>query len=266
MKIVHHVFLRVESEDQRVAFMEAGVSLKGAFAGFDVAEDDPRWKSISSLVKKYEASDSAMQRYTAAEERAAQFVGMIVPSQHGYPEPADDGGYLAATFDLADHCKFCGIGRKQKAPFRMLKSPALATAVLQLNWIYDEFFVSPGVWKAVFEPAGIGCRPAVLNRTGAEIGSVVQLEIPQVVDLKVEGLAYKECPRCGRKRYCNTILRQGWPQPTNTDAAIFKSSQYFGDGALAFQLVLVSNLMYGKITAAALKNVRFIPCGGIGNG
>jgi hypothetical protein len=123
---------------------------------------------------------------------------MLSSWYHGYPEPSDDDSYKALTFDLSEYCRICGTGWRQVAPFRMKKPPVWRRrSILQLNWIFDEYFVKPDLWKAVFEPFGIGYWPVVLNKTGAEIESVVQLKVSDLTDTRLEGVAYNVCPQCG---------------------------------------------------------------------
>ena len=130
---------------------------------------------------------------------------------------------------------------------------------MQLNWIFDEYFVSPATWEAVFKPLGIEKRPAVVHRSGVEIQTLVQLDIPQVCGLKLEGAAYTECPHCRRKKY-PPIFRGFLPEPVGPNTSIFKSSQSFGSGALAFKLVIVSADAYRKFRDVDLKGVEFYAC------
>src|SRR6267154_2692942 len=63
--------------------------------------------------------------------------------QSGIPRTHEKMGYLAATFDLTEFCRNCGVGKKQIAPFQMRKDPGLkSTSMMQLNWVFDEFFTS----------------------------------------------------------------------------------------------------------------------------
>jgi hypothetical protein len=249
---------RSPSEEQMASFAEAGVEVRRVLT---IAEDDPRWTKVALLIERFKLRDVVTTEHSDSDQDAAGVLTMLATDQHGYPEPAMDGSYLPATFDLAEHCRFCGIGRRQSAPFRLKKTPALGKSILQLNWIFDEYFVNPDTFKTVFRPSGVDCRPVVLNKTGAEIDSVVQLSIPQIIDLRTDGLAYKECSHCGRRKYSHTFLREGpCPAPTEIVASIFKSNQYFGDGARAFRLVLISGLLHRGIKAARLSGVRFIPC------
>lgn len=267
MRIVHHIGLRIDSDQQRAEWRDAGIELPsgvrlprgGVIASFEIIEDDPRWGGVALLAKRFKAIDFVSTKFSSTELDGARFLGMLASGHFGYPEPSDNNGYLHQTFDLAGHCMGCGIGKKQTAPFRLRKVPALGNKVLQLNWIFDEFFVKSDVWAAIFQPLGIGCRPVVLNKTGVEIDSVVQLEISQSFDVKLGGQDAQECARCGRKKY-RYVLRGPYPEPQGADAMIFKSSQYFGSGAGAFRLVFVSKVLYGKMKDVRLKGVVYYPC------
>src|SRR5207249_3137266 len=125
VRILHHIALKVRSERQKAEFLEAGFELKDEITSFDIAEDDTRWKSVVPLLLKYKTTDTVSTEFSEFEQSRGRFLRMGARSHHGYPEPSDDMGYLAATFDLTSHCSACGIGKKQMAPFRMKKVPAL---------------------------------------------------------------------------------------------------------------------------------------------
>jgi hypothetical protein len=266
VKIIHHMGLRA-GEQERAALLKAGVELPSGvrslgMVSFEIAEDDPRWENIGALLERFRVFDTTRTEFSVAELGAAKYLGMVSSWQHGYPEPSDDGAYLKTTFDLTDYCRACGIGLRQVAPFRLKKAPPWGRrSFLQLNWMFDEFFVKPDVWTSIFQPLGIGCRPVVVAKTGARLDSVVQLDITEVCDLKLEGVDGEECPSCGRKKYpYRPVLRGFHPAPSNAAAPAFKSSQYFGSGASAFRAVLVSNSLYRKISDAGLKGVVFCAC------
>jgi hypothetical protein len=270
LKIIHNIGLRIDSKDQVAEFCDVGVKLLdgvklprgGRITSFQIQEDDPRWEKVALLAKRFRAIDSVSTRFSAAEVKAAESLGMFAKSHHGYPEPSDNNGYLQATFDLADYCSTCGIGLHQTAPFRVKKtSIPKDRSILQLNWIFDEYFVTPRLWSAVFKPFDIGFRP-VLDVNGNQIDSVVQLDIQEIVDLRLDGKECSACPSCGRKKH-RLLLRGPLPEPSDTTAMIFKSSQYFGSGSSAYRLVLVSHVLYERLREAKVKGVAFYPCGQI---
>lgn len=267
MEIFHHFFFKLSGKDDRREFREAGIKLPagiripggGIGIAFDIAENDPKWAEAARLAARYKAIESVYTRFTEAECDSAKYLGIVAASHRGFPEPASGKGYLAATFDLSAFCARCGIGRRQVRPFRMKAAPRLHNSLMQLNWIFDEYFAAPAIWAGVFKPMGIGCRPVRKHATGAELDSVVQLDIAENVDLKSAGNDGAECPACGRRK-TPVSLRGYFPEPESTEAPIFKSSQYFGSDAGAFRLVFVSNALYRKMKDASLRGVEFYPC------
>lgn len=150
--------------------------------------------------------------FTISECKQAKYLGMIPSWHYGYPMPDDDFVYLQ-DFDLTEYCARCGTGLKQLAPFRMKKAPPWGNkSIVQLNWVFDEFFVKPETWTNIFKPFGIECLPVLLHRDGTNLDSVVQLKIERVMDLEMGDSPYEECGSCGRKKYLP--ITQGFlPQP-----------------------------------------------------
>ncbi|MDJ0945956.1 MAG: hypothetical protein QNJ30_21020 [Kiloniellales bacterium] len=259
MKIFHRIGINPD-EVQRRAFQAAGVELETGFGVFRIAEADPRWPQVEALVERYSLPDFAETRFTEAEKRRADYLSMGPTWHHGYPEPSEDFGYLSRTYDLLDYCAGCGIGKRQAAPFRFKTAPKWGRQViLQLNWIFDEYFVEPSFWRRVLEPLGIGVRPVVLDRSGEALDSVLQLVIPAGPGLDLDGRPVETCPLCRREKYL-PITRGFFPAPEDTDALLFKSAQLFGSGASAEHGVLVSNALYRAFAAEKAKGVAFAPC------
>lgn len=185
----------------------------------------------------------------------------------GYPQP-EDQGYMEASYDTSDYCDRCGVGALQRAPYRFRAEPkARHSHFLQLNWIFDEFFVRPVV-REVLERAGlagVSFAPAVHHRTGAPLSFLEQLQVHSVLrpaldttDLQTvtcklnneepptplpmqAALRYPpDYPYCGRVKY-------HWPKVLSFRAEAFiaapdvvKSSEWFGSGGSASRAVIVS--------------------------
>jgi hypothetical protein len=262
LKIIHHISMPYGPV--RTAFQDAGIELQifdnqlGKIASCDVAEDDPQWQKVQPLLKKYQLVDIPLTKFTDSELCNARHLAMGPSWHHGYPQPEDDFGYKRITYDLTDYCERCGIGAKQTSPFRMKKAPIWGRhSILQINWLFDEFFVKPDVWKDIFEPLGTKCRPVLLHRTGHELDSIVQLDIPHLVPLLMdkEGYGFDRCMSCDRKKYKH--VTGFFPSPQATDFSLFKSAQHFGSGASARRAVLLSHALYLKIRDEALKGAEF---------
>ena len=199
--------------------------------------------------------------FSSAELRTAKYLHVGATSHRGYPQPEDDFAYKRITYDALDYCKHCGVGGRQVAPFRLRQAPQWGSKLIfQLNWVFDEFFVRPDVWSAIFEPLGIPCRSVVQNKTGAVLDSVVQLDITELVDLELDGCEYEICSHCSRKKYL-PFVRGYYPKPLQEiKGAAFKSNQWFGSGASAHKAVRISNELCRKITTSKLKGLYFDAC------
>ena len=131
-------------------------------------------------------------------------------------------------------------------------------SILQLNWVFDEYFVTPELWRRVFEPNGIGCRP-VTNARAVELTAVVQLDIREDADVSTTDLAFEGCGRCGRRKYL-PITRGPFPHlVTSPRADMAKTRQYFGSGASAFHGVLVSQKLCRILRDQKVRGVEYKP-------
>jgi hypothetical protein len=135
--------------------------------------------------------------------------------------------------------------------------------ILQLNWIFDEFFATPSVWKKVFEPFKIKCRP-VTNRKGVELNSVAQLVTQENVDVKTDRLDPETCGICRRVKYL-------WPRRDKFPALtaepsehLVKTKQYFGSGAAADNGILISKQLALALREANVRgaSVKPVACSG----
>jgi len=268
VEILHHFGMKLSCDDERQGFVDLGINLEPAkplpngniITSFEIGEHDPRWMAAQQLAAKFQITAFARTEFTESEIDAAKAICILASSQRGYPEPSEKRGFLAATFDLSDDCTKCGIGRRQIRPFRLKSVPVLKRSFMQLNWIFDEYFVARDVWTADFEPLGIGCWPVLLDRTGEEIESVVQLRISHHADLNLDESNATVCPTCGRTK-TRMDLRGFCPEPASIPAPIFKSTQFFGSDSNAFNRVLISSSLYKEIKKDRLRGVEFYPCG-----
>jgi hypothetical protein len=119
---------------------------------------------------------------------------------------------------------------------------------LQVNWVFDEFFVQPAVWRDVFEPRGVAARP-VLDTRGRQLETVVQLDVREEVELDASDLPATPCPTCGRSKYSPTPRGMFPALRGNPSAAMVKSVQYFGSGASAWHATIVSGELRTAIAA-----------------
>ena len=131
-------------------------------------------------------------------------------------------------------------------------------SILQLNWVFDEYFVTPGLWADLFESQGIGCRP-VLNTKQQELKTVVHLNIPEQVDVITDGLTKEACGACGRDKYL-PITKGYYPSLASEPAAkMARSRQYFGSGASASHAVLIAQELAHSMRARKVRGASMKP-------
>lgn len=268
MKVIHRFAFRLSPQRREELVSlgvkpEAGVVMPGGghpFVAVLVAEEHVNWPRLKAKFDLWQVRGSVSTEFSKVEIRAARWVELEPAWHHGYPQPREhEFGYLEATYDLSDHCSECGTGKVQKAPFQMKAEPKWGRrGILQLNWVFDEYFVTPDVWASVFQPHGVGCRP-VLDRKHSALKTVVQLAVEEQVDIDVTGLPSQTCGSCGRVKYL-PHTRGFFPRLVkNPKAAMVKTNEVFGDGASAQHAVLVSQDIAQAMTNEKVKGASFKP-------
>ena len=176
--------------------------------------------------------------------------------------PDLDDGYIKCTYDTAKMCTECGIGAFQKSPFRMKAEPKWGKwDILQLNWIFDAFFVSRRSYQDVFRPLGVQCNEVLNHNSGEPLESVVQIIINKVADghLDLHDSCKDVCAKCGESKI-RPHDRGFFPRLTQRrPLCIFRSQEYFGSGRSAWNATIVSSDLYKAIAKSALKGVSFYP-------
>lgn len=265
MKIQHRVSLNA-TPSVRAELERLGVDIGGndampsGMVTFVVDESALSWPRVAELAGELDALDLVSTKFTKKEIEQAGWAQLEPSWHHGYPQPDDsENGYLAATYDLSGYCAACGTGAVQKAPFQFKAEPKWGSrTVLQLNWVFGEYFVTPQVWSKAFEPLGVGCEK-VLDTKGRELATVVQLVVAEEVDLDVEGLPAEQCAACGRTKYLP--VAKGWAPRVlgSPTAALVRSAQDFGSGASAYREVLAKRPFAATAASNGIKGVSFKP-------
>lgn len=260
MKIIHRISIQATPEIQR-ELATFGILVDRGLATFEVDEASGSWPSLRRWVVERDALDVVRTQFTKSEVLGAPWLVLVPDWHHGYPQPEDD--YLTAIYDLSAYCAECGVGAVQKAPFKMKSEPRWGRrGILQLHWIFDEFFVRPEIWQSVFRPRGVPCMP-VLNRAGKELKTVLQLDVQTApVEVPDCNLSVQKCHGCARLRYA-PVVRGYFPRPSEKPSShMTKTKQYFGDGAVAYKMVLVSQEISTALTMEKVLGASFKPIEG----
>jgi hypothetical protein len=264
VQIIHRIALTAnESDKAQVARL--GVKLRPSgrvpvgFISFDISESSENWRAVEEWIRRRRPSDVARTEFSRAEVDAAPWLTMETVWHQGYPQPEDGFEYLRTTYDAAGYCDRCGTGAVQKAPFVMSAEPRWGTrGILQMNWVFDEFFVRPEVAAQVLAPFGITTRP-VHSKRGGTLGSVAQIVIEDRVSVDHATLAASRCAACGRVKYLpvsrGPLSRLEQVPQTN----LSRTHEWFGSGAEAHNEIVASQGLARALKAAGVKGVSFRP-------
>jgi hypothetical protein len=217
--------------ESRQELAKLDVHVGEGLQSFEVEEGWTAWPQLKRIIERFDALDIVSTQATVGECAAATWLHVIPDWHHGYPMPDDDFGYLELTYELANYCPSCGLGAVQNAPFRMRGEPKWGRrAIVQLNWVFDEYFVTPEVWKAIFEPHAIPARRVLRHSTGQTLTTVVQLVIDGIASTPVQLGHHRSewCQRCERRKYV-PFVRGCFPAFVGApgNASLFKESGVF---------------------------------------
>lgn len=263
MRIRHRISFASSPSLQKVlSSIGIAVAAEG-FVSFEVGEEQETWPRVKQWVAESGALDFITTEFSQAEIAHASWVELVPDWHHGYPQPDEENfGYLKATYDLHDWCSVCGLGKRQKAPFQLKRAPRWGRrALMQLNWVFDEYFVRHDVWREVFLPHGIGSLP-VFDKSGNELADVRQLLIEDEAVVATGSLDFSRCARCGRMKFVPSTRGPFPPLDLEPSRPIAHTRESFGTGAQADKRVLVHQSLVREMQSRDLKGAAFRPVRG----
>src|SRR6266513_987519 len=163
MQFIHRISIS-SSPEIRAELADMGIVVGASgLVTFELDESHKSWPKVQRWVAARRAVDIVRTQFSKQELANAEWLELMPDWHHGYPQPDEDVfGYREATYDLTGYCPQCGTGLRQKAPFQMKSEPKWGrNSILQLNWIFDEYFVTPEVWAKVFDPHAVSSRPVL---------------------------------------------------------------------------------------------------------
>lgn len=268
MQVIHRISISSSPDVRReLAKLGVVVGAAGLITTFEVSEEHESWPKVERWIVERRAADIVSTRFTNQEIATAEWLELTSEWHHGYPQPREDAfGYLEATYDLSEYCRACGTGLRQKAPFQMKAEPKWGrNGILQLNWVFDEYFVTPEVWATIFAPHGIGFRPVLDTKKASELKTAVQLDIREEVGIVTDGLITDAaCLRCRRGKYLPSV--RGFFPALHTAPAghVARTREEFGSGKAASRRIVISKkladaLAERKIRGTSVRPVEPLP-------
>lgn len=260
MQIIHRISI-ASSPSIQAELASMGILIDSSgLVSFEINEAYQSWPALQCWILKRKPIDLVKTKFSKKEILSANWLQVVPDWHHGYPQPNEDVfGYREATYDLVKYCNKCGIELKQNAPFQMKTEPRWGrNNILQLNWVFDEYFVTPELWASVFEPAGISSRP-VLNMKGKVLESVVQLVISEEINVSLDGLVKETCEVCGSAKYL-PVTKGMFPSLMGEPIGhAVKTKEYFGSGASAHKCVLISQDIANALFSKNVRGVSLRP-------
>jgi hypothetical protein len=259
MDIIHRIGVNADERD-RAELASLGIEVNTGMVAFDLSEADDRWPAIASWVARRRPSDVVRTEFTSSELDAASWLAVVPDWHHGYPQPEANFAFRNVTYDLTEYCLSCGTGARQVHPFRMTREPNWGRrSILQLNWVFDEYFIRPDLWRSAFEPLGLGSMPVLDRKGSSTLTTIVQLVIDGRVPVNVSPLPPLTCADCGRPKY-RPVNRGPKPAPrADPTEHLVRSEEWFGDGPRAFNLVIASQALHRAVRDSRATGANFEP-------
>lgn len=254
----------------------------------NITEDHEAWPIVEGLLSQFDLTRHAIENlFSRKEIDDADWLAAYAQGHHGYPQPEDCSEYIEQTYDTTDYCPMCGIGGVQKAPFRFRAEPKVDHShFLQLNWVFDEFFVRPEVRSALEESGitGVSFVPPILHKKNQPIERVVQMKIDKAL---VEGPDISDLPSVTCQQY-NEEFKEDRPKKFRSSSMsychrvkyhhgmqkgafkfyrytfdgmpdVVKSKEWFGSSALAFRMLIVSSRFRDIVLRMKWRGIAFKP-------
>jgi hypothetical protein len=246
---------------------------------FYVYENNPDFGLIKQEISKFLEPQVIGTEYEKADIKNAEWF-IVNTGEYQYPQPEDDFGYLKATFNLDNYCKWCGIGKIQNAAYRLKTEPKQHNNQFWgLHWDFDAIFVRQEA-KNILEREkirGIHFSNPVLHKKNTPIEDFYQLHIDTVLSTGFDKYNTKtitcklnneeNCNTdpatkyCGRIKYHHPMIG-GYLFDRNifdNQYDIVETNEYFGSGGSANRLQIVSKTFKTIVENNKLKGLSFIP-------
>ncbi len=246
---------------------------------FYLHEDNPNFYALKKEIGRYLEPDYIGTEYEKVDIANAEWF-VVNTGEYQYPQPEDDFGYLKATFNLDNYCKWCGIGKIQNAEYRLKTEPKQHNNQFWgLHWDFDAIFVRQEAKNILKREKirGVRFSNPVLHKKNTPIEGFYQLHIDTVLNKGFDKYNTKtitcilnneeNCNTdptikyCGRIKYHHPMIG-GYlfdKKIFDNQYDIVETNEYFGSGGSASRLHIVSKRFKTIVEKNILKGLSFIP-------
>jgi hypothetical protein len=246
---------------------------------FVLYEDNPVFSKVNAEIKQFNLEPQTASVYEKSDIEMAEWF-IISTGAFQFPQPEKNFGYLQATFNVENHCRLCGMGKVQNAPFRLKTEPRqLNNQFWGLNWEYEPLFVREQARKLLEDQQikRIHFSQPVLDKKSTPVENFYQLHIDTIlpkgfdsynantVTCKINNEEVLNTDPglkcCGRVKYHHPMVG-GYlfdKSVLNPSFDIVMSKEYFGSGGSASRLLIVSKRFKELTDRYKLKGLKFTP-------
>lgn len=244
--------------------------LHGAYLiTFEITEADPKWPRVSELLHQKPGFNFVWTEYTVEETLSAEWLAVAAIRHMRFANEARGWRYVS----LEKGCPACGVGVRQKAPFRVMSEPRLKTTFATTINCWPLLAV-PQMVRALLDAGirGFESWPVLLLKTGQPCIGFQELHIttvagPALVEEEAETERFRReaCAACGQVRY--TSYNRGMMplrrSQLATDVDLQLTYEWFGTLHAAHRQILVSQrvariVMDSSATGIVLWPIRLV--------
>lgn len=248
----------LESLDAR---FETTQGFRGSFLiTLETSESEPIWLEIEQLAKIFGAAELVSTHFSQEEILDAEWLTIERTNYQGYPQP--ETGWLQKRPNYQNYCSQCGV-YEQVGSFFLKKEPALRNNdFVSLFWT-SAVLAKREIFDSLIEKHIVGFQQVdvLLQKTKTPSTIVAQM-IPTVTArpglTATDGFTGKTCDSCGVTKYLpvkkGKLRLQKNFAPEGID--IIATHEWFGDGAMAFREILVSQRVAKLAIKQKWKGIR----------
>jgi len=266
MNVMHRIIFRSNNKRTYEFFSNLDLKIK-TNAGLSIiiiGENHIEWDKIRNFIndKTLEITDFQLEtHFTKTEMEHADFFA-IHPSWHfEYPQPKENFVYEAITYNPENVCKNCGIKLKPINSFEIKKNPKWGKRnIVQLNWIFDEYFVSCNLKNQLEKNSDIKFKSVNNYKTKIILDDIFQINIYEYIDLNMPaGTDFEQCKICKQIKYL-PHTRGFFPSPKSSNFTITHSVQSFGSACNSYHAVLINKDIYNLFNRIGVNGISYTPC------